>query len=237
MQAIILAGGKGTRLRPYTTVLPKPLMPIGDMPILEVIIRQLCRAGFDDLVFATGYLGELVRAFVGDGRRFGHPVRFVVENEPLGTAGAIGLVPDLEEHFLTVNGDTLTTLDYRAFWEFHRASGAIATIASYRRENVVDFGVLECDGDGALREYVEKPVHRYRVSMGINAFRRDVRRYLEPGDRKDLPDLMRELVASGERVLCYESDCFWLDIGRTADHEKALEVFESRRREFLGDDA
>ena len=236
MQAIILAGGQGTRLRPYTTLLPKPLMPIGDMPIIEVIIRQLRRAGFEDLVVATGYLGNLIQAFFGDGQRFGGPIRFVMEERPLGTAGAIALIPNLGEHFITVNGDTLTTLDYRAFLNFHRQSGALATIATYRRQNPVDFGVLECDSEGKLLQYIEKPVHSYRVSMGVNAFRAEVLRYLRPGEHKDLPELIRELVADGQRVLCYEPDCFWLDIGRPSDYERALEVFQERRVEFLGDE-
>lgn len=234
MQAIILAGGRGTRLRPYTTILPKPLMPLGDMPVIEVLIRQLLRAGFDDIVLSVGYLAELMMAYLGNGSRLGGSVRFVRELEPLGTAGPMTLVADTESDFLLVNGDTLTDLDYGAFLEAHRRSGAMATIGTSTRRSEVDYGVLECDREGRLLRYDEKPVHQYRVSMGVNAFRREVRRYLRPHTRHDLPDLMRELVADGQHVACHEPDCFWLDIGRPADYERALEAFVERRAEFLG---
>ena len=234
MQAVILAGGKGTRLRPYTTVLPKPLMPIGDMPVVEVIVRQLRAAGFDRLVLAVGYLPHLFRAFIGDGERFGGPVEFVLEEAPLGTAGALGLISGLDSDFLLINGDTLTNLDYRAFMKFHREHGAIATIATQSRQNKVDYGVLEIGDDQSLMRYVEKPVQSYHVSMGVNAFRADVLKYVPPNRYLDIPQLMLDLMGRGERVQCYQSDCFWLDIGRPADYERAVEIFQERRAEFLG---
>jgi NDP-sugar pyrophosphorylase family protein len=234
MQAIILAGGQGRRLRPYTTLLPKPLMPIGDISIIEVIIRQLKCAGFDNLVVSIGYLGDLLRALIGNGR-LGGTIDFVKEDRPLGTAGPLTLIPKLEDHFLVINGDTLTNLDYRAFMNFHKRSPALATIATKLRQNPVDFGVLECDGNSQLLRYVEKPVHTYRVSMGINAFRNEVLHYLRPGERKDLPELIQDILGDHHQVLCYESDCFWLDIGRPSDYEKALEIFEEQRSMFLED--
>jgi len=237
MLAVILAGGKGTRLRPYTTVLPKPLMPIGDMPVVEVIVRQLRAAGFDRLVLAVGYLPHLFRAFIGDGERFGGPVEFVVEESPLGTAGALGLVANLDSDFLLINGDTLTNLDYRSFMEYHRKHGAIATIATHSRQNKVDYGVLEIGDDHRLLGYVEKPVQNYNVSMGVNAFRAEVLKHVRPNSYLDIPELMVELMGHGERVQCYQSDCFWLDIGRPADYERAVEIFEQRRAEFLGNSA
>jgi NDP-mannose synthase len=234
MQAVVLAGGKGTRLRPYTTLLPKPLMPIGDMPVVEVIIRQLRAAGFKRVVLAVGYLPDLFRAFIGDGERMGGPVEFVREETPLGTAGALGLISGLESDFLLINGDTLTNMDYRAFMEFHRKHGAIATIATQCRQNPVDYGVLEIGDDQRLTRYIEKPVQSYHVSMGVNAFRADVLQYVQPNCYLDIPQLMRVLMDKGKPVQCYQSDCFWLDIGRPADYEKALEVFQERRAEFLG---
>jgi NDP-sugar pyrophosphorylase family protein len=234
MQAVILAGGKGTRLRPYTTVLPKPLMPIGDMPVVEVIVRQLRAAGFNRLILAVGYLPHLFRTFIGDGERFGGPIEFVLEESPLGTAGAMGLISGLNSDFLLINGDTLTTLDYRAFMEYHRKHGAIATIATQTRQNKVDYGVLEIGSDARLCGYVEKPVQSYHVSMGVNAFRADVLKYVQPGSYLDIPQLMVDLIDKGERVQCYQSDCFWLDIGRVADYERAEEIFQERRAEFLG---
>jgi NDP-sugar pyrophosphorylase family protein len=237
MQAVILAGGKGTRLRPYTTVLPKPLMPIGDMPVVEVIVRQLRNAGFDRLVLAVGYLPHLFRAFIGDGERFGGPIEFVLEESPLGTAGALGLISGLDSDFLLINGDTLTNLDYRAFMQRHREQGAIATIATQKRQNKVDYGVLEIGDDHTLKRYVEKPVQDYYVSMGVNAFRADVLKYVQPNRYLDIPQLMLQLMDRGERVHCYRSDSFWLDIGRPADYERAVEIFQERRAEFLGDAA
>jgi NDP-sugar pyrophosphorylase family protein len=234
MQAVVLAGGKGTRLRPYTTLLPKPLMPIGDMPVVEVIIRQLRAAGFERVILAVGYLPDLFRALIGDGERMGGPIEFVREEIPLGTAGALGLISGLDSDFLLINGDTLTTLDYRAFMEYHRKHGAIATIAAQCRQNPVDYGVLEIADDQRLTRYVEKPVQTYHVSMGVNAFRADVLQYVEPNRYLDIPQLMQVLMDKGQPVQCYQSDCFWLDIGRPADYEKALEVFQERRAEFLG---
>ena len=161
-------------------------------------------------------------------------MEFVVEESPLGTAGALGLVSELEADVLLINGDTLTTLDYREFMEYHRKHGAIATIATHRRESPVDYGVLEIDADHRLTRYIEKPVHNYWVSMGVNAFRAEVLRHIEPSQYLDIPQLMQCLMDRGERVECYQSDCFWLDIGRPADYEKALDVFQERRAEFLG---
>ena len=234
MQAIILAGGKGTRLRPYTTLLPKPLMPVGDMPVVEVIIRQLRAAGFHRLVMAVGYLPDLFRALIGNGEKLGGAIEFVQETKPLGTAGAMGLVAGLDSDFMLINGDTLTTLDYRAFMTHHQESGAMATIACHNRQNPVDYGVLEVDSSNHLTRYVEKPVHTYLVSMGINAFRPEVLRYVRPQEYLDVPQLMHRLMEAGEKVQCWPTDSFWLDIGRPADYEKALEIFEERRAEFLG---
>ena len=237
MQAIVLVGGRGTRLRPYTTVIPKPLLPLGDMPIVEVIIRQLRRCGFDDLVLCTGYLGEMFRAFLGAREEFGKYIRFVLEPEPLGTAGALALVDDLQENFLVINGDTLTTLDYRALMSLHLESKAAATIATHEREEKVDFGVIETDGNGCLSRYIEKPVHRYQVSMGVNILSRGAMAHLPRGKRKDMPDLLLDLVGSGQKVLCHKPDCTWLDIGRPSDYDTAQQVFEERRSDFLGSEA
>jgi NDP-sugar pyrophosphorylase family protein len=234
MQAVVLAGGRGTRLRPYTTLLPKPLMPIGDMPVVEVIIRQLRAAGFNRVVLAVGYLPDLFRALIGDGERMGGPVEFVREEKPLGTAGALGLISGLDSDFLLINGDTLTNMNYRAFMEYHRKHGAIATIATQCRQNPVDYGVLEIGDDQQLMRYIEKPVQTYHVSMGVNAFRTEVLQYVQRDRYLDVPQLMQALMDNGQPVQCYQSDCFWLDIGRPADYEKALEVFEQRRAEFLG---
>ncbi|BDG07082.1 sugar phosphate nucleotidyltransferase [Anaeromyxobacter paludicola] len=234
MQAVILAGGKGTRLRPYTTTFPKPLMPLDDLPIVEIVLRQLAHHGFTDVIITTGHLAELIRLFCGDGSRWGLHIEYSLENEPLGTAGPLALLADrLEDHFLVMNGDLLTTMSYRRVYDAHVASGATASIGVYRREVKIDFGVIEEDEPGRLARYVEKPTFHFDVSMGINVLSRSALRFVEPGKRLDMPDLMARIVAAGERVSCYREPCYWLDIGRVDDFQVASEEFQKRRAEFL----
>ncbi len=233
MRAIILAGGKGRRLAPYTTILPKPLMPIGDVPILEVIIRQIRKAGFDEITMAVGYLAELLMAYFGDGSKWDVKICYSREEQPLGTAGPIGLVNGLDEPFLVMNGDLLTTLDYRALWIHHRSCGAIATLATFRRDIRIDLGVIETDGQNRVRGYIEKPTYQYAVSTGIYIFEPQVLRYIPHQQRKDLPELVLDLLAAGEEVTAYPFKGIWLDIGRLDDYERAVREFEEHRTEFL----
>ena len=235
MRAVILAGGRGTRLAPYTVSFPKPLMPLGDTPILEVVVRQLRRHGFRRITMAVGHLAELLRAFFGDGARFGVEIDYSREPEPLGTAGPLRLIPDLDEHFLVMNGDLLTDLDYGELLATHRAEGNAATIGVYRRRVKIDFGVVECDPGGAIVEYIEKPEHAYDVSMGVYAFSRGVLECI-PDGYFDFPDLVRELIGRGERVGGYPFKGYWLDIGRQDDYAVAVETFASRRSIFLPDE-
>jgi NDP-mannose synthase len=235
VHAVILAGGKGTRLRPYTTVLPKPLMPIGDMPVLEVVLRQLKRNGFSHVTLAVSYLSELIQAYCGDGSRFGLELRFSHEEKELSTAGPLKLVKGLTDTFLTMNGDILTTLDYRALVEHHRREKAAATIAVHRRTVRIDYGVIETDQKGRLSRYIEKPEYHFQVSMGVNVFEPSVLDHIGEGERLTIPDLMLRLAAAGKTVSTFECDCLWLDIGRPEDHEKAVELFESMRATFLGE--
>lgn len=235
MQALILAGGKGTRLRPYTTVLPKPLMPIGDMPILEIILRQLRAAGIDSVILAVGYMSQLFQAFFANGERYGMDIRYSFEETQLGTAGPIALALDtLDDDFLVMNGDLLTTLDYAALLAGHKSSAAAATIALHRREVNIDFGVIEHDSDGLLTGYSEKPSFQYDVSMGINVLNRAaVTEFLVRGQYLDIPALMVRLVEAGLPVHCVRQDCEWLDIGRVDDYQIATELFEKDRQRFL----
>ena len=233
MQAVILAGGLGTRLRPYTTVLPKPLMPIGDMPVLEVVLRQLKRAGVTRVTLAVSYLAELIEAYCGDGSRLGLEIRYSRETRALSTAGPLKLVTGLDDTFLVMNGDVLTTLDYGAMVRHHRAQGAAATLAMHRRSVKIDYGVVETDGGGALQRYLEKPEYHYKVSMGVNVLEPRALDQIAEGEVLGMPDLMLRLKAAGEKVLAYEEPCLWLDIGRMDDYEQALEVFATRRAEFL----
>jgi NDP-sugar pyrophosphorylase family protein len=232
MRAVILAGGKGTRLAPYTTVLPKPLMPIGEMPILEIVIRQLAYYKIQSITLAVGYLAELLMAYCGDGSKFGVTLNYSREEQPLGTAGPISLVPNLNETFLVMNGDLLTTIDYGAMWKYHQERGAIATLASYRRKVQIDLGVIESE-DGWVKDYIEKPTYHYAVSTGIYIFEPEVLKFMERGQRLDLPELVMRLVRKGQRVNLYGFDGYWLDIGRHDDYSSAIEEFSSHYDEFL----
>ncbi|MFA6030792.1 MAG: sugar phosphate nucleotidyltransferase [Elusimicrobiota bacterium] len=230
MQAVILAGGKGTRLRPFTASLPKPLVPVGDYPIIEVVLRQLRAHGFKEAVISTGHLAELIEAYCGDGRRWGMKLRYVRETEPLSTAGALKLVRGLKSDFLTINGDVLTTLDFRALWKAHLRGKAAATLGACERVTRSDFGILHLDDEDRLRAYTEKPTQRYLVSMGVNVFRRDVLRFIRPDEALGIPDLVARLLAAGESVQGYRSRADWLDIGRPEDYEAAQELFGDPRR-------
>jgi len=233
MKAVILAGGKGRRLLPYTTVFPKPLMPIGDMPILEVVLRQLKAHGCTEVTMAVGHLAELLNAFFGDGSKLGMKIGYSIEEKPLGTAGPLSLISGLDSTFIVMNGDVLTDLDYSRLLEHHRMQRATASVASYERTVKIDFGVIKTDDGGFIREYVEKPSLTYRVSMGIYVFEPDVLRYIERGRYLDFPDLVRRLICEGKKVASYPFKGYWLDIGRPDDYEKAIGEFEQNQGLFL----
>ncbi|MBI4320857.1 MAG: NTP transferase domain-containing protein [Chloroflexi bacterium] len=233
MRAIILAGGTGTRMRPYTTVLPKPLMPIGDVPIADIVVNQLKYHGITNITMAVGYLAELLMAYFGDGSKYGISICYSKENSPLGTAGPLALIPNLDSTFLLMNGDVLTTLNYADLVAYHRNSGAVATIAMHPRRVKIDLGVIQTNGSNELVDYIEKPTHEYVVSMGVYVFEPTVLRYIRPGEPLDFPDLIRTLLRHGERVIGYPFDGYWQDIGRPDDYERAVEEFECRKRELL----
>ncbi len=234
MKTVILAGGRGTRLAPYTTIFPKPLVPIGDRPILEIIVRQLVRRGFDDILLSIGHLGELIEAYFQNGGRDipGLRLSYYRENQPLGTAGSLAMIPSLNETFLALNGDVLTTLDFCALVEFHRRSGACLTIATHTREIRIDLGVLEADDTGLLTSYQEKPVYQFDVSMGVYVYEPAALHYIPKGKYMDFPDLVTCLLQNGEKVVGYPSRDYWLDIGRREDYELAQQEFQSRASEF-----
>jgi NDP-sugar pyrophosphorylase family protein len=212
-------------------------MPIGDLPILEIVLRQLRAAGFDRVQIATGHLSELVRVFCGDGSKWSMQIGYSHETEPLGTAGPIALMADrLDENFLVMNGDLLTTLHYQRAFAHHLGTGAAATVCVFRRDAQIDFGVIEVDAAGNLEKYTEKPTFDFTVSMGINFFHRRVLEYLRPGERIDIPELIQNLMARGERVACYREECRWLDIGRADDYLAATETFAQFKGEFLPPD-
>jgi NDP-mannose synthase len=236
-RAVILAGGKGSRLGPYTTVLPKPLLPVGDHAILDVVVHQLRHLGFTELTLAVGYLAHLVRAAMGDGSRWGIEIGYAEEREPLGTVGPLASIENLDDHFIVMNGDVLTTLDFAKLLDLHAESGNVLTIASHRRVVSTDYGVLHVGGeDGptkAVLGFEEKPEIPYVVSMGVYAMAPKALSYIEPGARLDLPELVLRLLAAGEQVGSYLFDGYWLDIGRHDDYERAISEFGKLRSVFM----
>ncbi len=232
-RAVILAGGKGTRLAPYTAVIPKPLMPVGDMPILEIVLRQLKKAGIRRVTIATGHLSHLIRTFFGDGRQYGLYIDYLVETKALGTAGPLALLSDLTEPFLVMNGDVLTDLDYRKLWHFHGKNGAEATVATHHREVRVDFGVVVTNHNHAISNYIEKPSLPYQVSMGIYMFSPEVLRFVPKNRRFDFPQLVLTLLKAKRKVASFPFTGFWLDIGRGEDYARAAQVFTAHPARFL----
>lgn len=226
MHAVVLAGGKGVRLRPYTTCLPKPLVPIGDRyAILEIILKQLRARGFERATLAIGHLGHLIRAFVGDGARWGIEVDFAEEVTPLGTIGPlIGILDRLPPRFLVMNGDVLTNLDFADVLLTHGASGAPLTISTFDRTVQVDFGVLECKRRHVAR-FVEKPVLHYAVSMGVYAVERATLAAYPAGVPFGFDQLILDLIQRGTPPASYAFDGFWLDIGRPDDYDEANRRF------------
>ena len=236
-RAVVLAGGKGTRLRPYTTVLPKPLMPVGDRPILDIVVRQLKAAGFERITMATGYLAELIEVFFRNGENYGVPIDYFREQEPLGTVGALAMIDGLDgDDFLVMNGDVLTDIDYAKLLEEHVASGAAATIATKTRDVRIELGVLvfgDPEDRTRLTGYMEKPKVRYEASMGIYCFSPRALGHIERGETLDFPALITRLVDAGETVRAFKSDDYWLDIGRHDDYEAALDEFEEVKSRLI----
>jgi NDP-mannose synthase len=225
-RAVILAGGKGSRLGPYTTVLPKPLLPVGDRAILDIVVRQLSDSGFRELTLAVGHLSHLVRAVMGDGSSYGVAISYHEEDEPLGTVGPLATIDGLDDSFLVMNGDVLTALDYAHLVSAHREAGNVLTIASHRRVVRTEYGVLHLDGQAGETRMVtgfeEKPELHYVVSMGVYVLEPHALDYVEPGRHMDLPDLVLRLLDEGEQVGSYMYEGYWLDIGRHDDYEKAI---------------
>ena len=238
MHAVILAGGKGVRLRPYTTALPKPLVPIGDQhAILEIVMRQLASAGFKTVTLAIGHLGHIIRAYVGNGSQWGLRVGYAVEDSPLGTMGPLLTMQDrLPENFLVMNGDILTDLDFAGVLKHHEESGAPLTIATYARQVKIDFGVLTTEGSSIVG-FQEKPSIDYRVSMGVYGVSRSTLARYTPGLPLGFDELVLDLLGAGTPPSAYEFDGYWLDIGRPDDYDRANADFAANRGLLLRDEA
>jgi NDP-mannose synthase len=228
-RAVILAGGKGKRLGPYTTILPKPLLPVGDRAILDVVVHQLRELGFTEVTLAVGHLAHLVRAVMGDGSHLGVRIDYAEEDEPLGTVGPLSRIEGLDDSFIVMNGDVLTSLDYAELIDLHQEAGNVLTIASHRRVVRSDYGVLHLDdGSGrtqAVTGFEEKPETPHVVSMGVYAMEPRALDYIEKGQYLDLPDLVLRLIDAGEKVGSFLFDGYWLDIGRPDDYERAISEF------------
>jgi NDP-mannose synthase len=233
LQAVILAGGKGSRLRPYTTVLPKPLIPIGEYPILEIIIRQLKYYGIKDIILSTGHLAELIEAYFGKGKRWGVNIRYIRENKPLGTAGALKLVQKLNSNFLVINGDTLTNMNFKKLFYFHLKKKGVATISYKKCITRADFGVVSFDREAKLIGYTEKPKSVSHFSLGINVLNKECRNYIQSGEALGMPELMLRMRNAGKPVFCFESKDIWYDLGRMSDLQPAQDDFEKNKSKFF----
>jgi|SRR5688572_25653456 len=231
-RAVVLAGGRGTRLRPYTVVLPKPLMPIGEFPILEVIVRQLRKSGFDHITLAVNHQANLIQAFFGRGERWDLRIDYSIESQPLSTIAPLLLIEDLPERFLLMNGDVLTDLAFGAFLDAHVADGSLFTISAAPRTQLIDYGVLKMDHDGRLTGFDEKPKLDYLVSMGVYGVSREALDLVPPGVKFGFDDLMNALLRGGRPVRVRPYHGYWLDIGRPDDYQRAIEEFAAQRERF-----
>ena len=234
MKAVVLSGGKGTRLTPYTKMLPKPLMPIGDTPILEILLQQMKQAGVDEVILAVGHMVEMLRAFFQDGNHFGVKIEYSVEEHPLGTAGPLSLVEGLDETFLVTNGDVLTTLCFQELIQAHDKAQAVATIAMHSRQIKIDLGVLEFNSANEIIGYVEKPTYNFHISMGIYVFDPRVLGYIPSNQYFDFPELVQKLIDNGEKVIGYPFNGYWQDLGHPDEYEQAILDFETYRPQLLG---
>lgn len=232
MRVIILAGGKGVRLAPVTEVIPKPLVPIGGMPILEFILRRLKNHGLTSITLAVGYLAELIRAYFGDGSRYGVHLTYSYESEPLGTAGPLSLIEGLDKPFIVMNADVMTNIDFNKLVHFHRSHAGVATISAHAIKVKIDLGVIVKDGNSRITDYVEKPTTEHLVSMGIYVFEPQVLDFIEKDKYLDFPDLIKILLQQGLPVHHYHFKGFWLDIGRHEDYAKANAEFELLQKRF-----
>ncbi len=228
-RAVVLAGGKGTRLRPYTVVLPKPLMPVGEYPILEVIVRQLAAYEFDRLTVAVNHQANLIQAFFGNGEKWGIDIDYSLETRPLSTIAPLCLIPDLPDQFLLMNGDVLTDIHLAELLARHSTSGAAFTVAAARRKHTIDYGVLHVDQSNLLTAFSEKPSVDYLVSMGVYIVSKSVLSMVPRDQPYGFDNLMLDLLGRQERVQVYPYDGYWLDIGRPDDYMQAIEEFEAKK--------
>jgi len=224
-RAIILAGGKGTRLRPYTLSLPKPLVPVADKPIIQIIIEQLIKNGFDHITLTINHMAEVIKAFCGDGSRWGAHIDYSLEDKPLGTMAPLKIIKDLPDNFLVMNGDVLTDLNFKELYDAHLLGDNIFTISSFQRENINDYGVLDVK-NGTLINFREKPLTIFEVSMGVYILNKKVLDYIPANSFYGFDQLMLSFLKKDEKVKVIKHVGYWLDIGRPDDYQQANEDYE-----------
>jgi NDP-sugar pyrophosphorylase family protein len=234
-RAIILAGGKGTRLRPYTTVLPKPLMPIGEYPILEIIVKQLVFYGFSKITMAVNHQANLIQAFFQDGEKWKVKIDYSLEDSPLGTMGPLKLIKNLPDNFLVMNGDVLTDLNFDQFYNKHIDTKSIFTISSKKREQMIDFGVLEINPEHQLIGFHEKPHQFYEVSMGVYLLKKEALDFVPSESVFGFDHLMLKLLSEKKSISVISHEGYWLDIGRPDDYERAIDEFEINKKRFINE--
>ncbi|MGH7786846.1 MAG: nucleotidyltransferase family protein [Candidatus Binatia bacterium] len=234
VDAVVLAGGRGTRLAPYTFSIPKPLVRLGEVPIIEILLQQLASSGVRRVHVALGHLADLIEAHLGQTARPSPlELRYSREDTPLGTAGPLRLIRDLSDPFLLLNGDVLTTLSFRALLDEHLRRGCLATVAITRREAELRYGVVELGPDARIVGYREKPLTPVHVAMGIGVFQRRIVDRIPAGGKFDVPDLLQTLIAAGEPIAAYQSSDYWMDIGCAGDFEVAQRDFTADPDRFL----
>ena len=233
-RAVVLAGGRGTRLKPYTVVLPKPLMPIGEYPILEVVIRQLVSHGFEHITLAVNHQAEIIKAFFGDGSKWKVKIDYSLEDKPLGTMAPLRLINDLPEHFLVMNGDILTDLNFASFYGEHVSNNELFTISGYEREQFIDYGVLETE-NGDLTAFVEKPSKLFSVSMGVYMVSKEIVKIIPENVAYGFDSLMLDSLKGNKKIAVKKFNGYWLDIGRPDDYAQAIDQFAAMKDRFLNE--
>ncbi len=235
-RAVILAGGQGVRLRPYTLTLPKPLMPLGDHPILEIIIKQLAQHGIDHLTLAVNHQAEIIQQYFQDGSRWGVRIDYSLEQAPMGTLGPLSLIPDLPAHFLVMNADILTDFPFSACWDEHLQQERRLTIGAYLRKQFSDYGIVHLDESGCMTRFEEKPVRNEWVSMGVYMLSREVLEMVPKEKKLGFDYLVQQLLQLGTAPAVFQHEGHWLDIGSPADYWQASKTFAHKKREFLYDE-
>ena len=225
LTAVILAGGQGTRLRPYTSVLPKPLVPVNGKPILEIIINQLKKNKFKNIIICLNEKNNLIKVYFGDGSKFGVKISYVYEKKPLSTMGPLKLLKKIPKNFLVMNGDILTSLNFLDFFKSHLTSQRIFSVAVKSIFYKVDYGILEFK-EKKLKEFLEKPSFNYHVSMGVYVASKKLTKFIPKNKFYGFDNLMKSMIKNKIDINIFKSKKSWLDIGRPEDYIKANKMYK-----------